>query len=133
VVRTSPGLGFRPPIADSLSVALKGRLRITDYVVVAFWTLAVALFVAAASVAPRYECDDDTHDAYVVAAHRAGIALAGLALALLAAAGLLLGGGIASHGRGRVVRLAAAVISFLLAGVMAVAAFANAVELGCLE
>jgi hypothetical protein len=31
------------------------------------------------------------------------------------------------------VRLVAAVISFLLAGVVAVAAFANAAELGCLE
>ena len=114
-------------------MALKSRLRITDFVVVALGTLAVALFVAAARVAPRSQCDDDTHDAYVVAAHRAGIALAGLALTLLAAGGLLLGGGIASHGRARVVRLVAAVVSFLLAAVMAVAAFANAVELGCLE
>ena len=127
------GLGFRPPSADILSVALKSRLRITDFLVVAFWTLAAGLFVVAASIAPQSQCDDDTHDAYVVAAHRAGIALAGLALTLLAAGGLLLGGGIASHGRARVVRLVAAVISFLLAGVVAVAAFANAVELGCLE
>ena len=114
-------------------MALKGRLRITDVVALVLWTLAVALFVAAASVAPRYQCADETHDAYVVAAHRAGFALAGLALTLLAAAGLPLGGGIASHGRARVVRLVGAFISFLLTGVMAVAAFANAVELGCLE
>ena len=114
-------------------MAFKRPIRITDFVALAFWVLATALFIVAASIAPQYQCDNVTHDAYVVAAHRSGVVLAGLALALLAAAGLLLGGGIASRGRARVLRLVAAVISLLLAGVMAIAAFANAVELGCLE
>jgi hypothetical protein len=114
-------------------VALKGPFRITDVVAFGFWALAVALFVVAAIVGPRYQCDDDTRNAYVIAAHRSGIALSGVALALLASAGLLLGGGIGNRGGARAVRLVAAGISFLLAAIVGVFALFNAVELGCLE
>ena len=114
-------------------MALKGPLRISDLAALAFWALAVALFVVAANVGPHDQCDYDTHDAYVTAAHRSGIVLSGLALALVAAAALMLGGGIASRGRARLVRLVAAVTSFLLAGIMAIAAFFNLIAFGCLE
>jgi hypothetical protein len=120
-------------IADGNRVALMGRLRVTDFVALAFWALAVALFVLAGRVGPQSQCDYGTKDAYVVAAHGAGVALAGVALALLAAAALLLGGGIASHGRARLVRMVAAVISVLLAGYLGIFAFFNLIAFGCLE
>jgi hypothetical protein len=116
-----------------MRASTSGAYRVTDVVAFALWALALALFLVAASVGPRYQCDDDTRAAYVIAAHRSALALAGVALALLASAGLLLGGGIGSRGGARVVRLVGAAISFLLAAIIGIVALFNAVELGCLE
>src|SRR5215210_2144546 len=77
----------------------------------------IALFFVAAVVGPEGQCDYDNHDAYVLAAHRSGLALFGAALALAVAASLLAVEAIRRRrGRSKVLLGLAGLISFVLAG-----------------
>ena len=112
---------------------LKGRVRSTDVVAVAFWALAFGLFAVAGAVGPAAACDYDNKDVFVIEARRSGLVLYGAALAILAAAALLLGGAVGSRRRPRLVRLLAAVLSFLAAGYVAFVGLLEYEHFDCLE
>jgi ABC-type Fe3+ transport system permease subunit len=111
------------------------RSRPADVVALAAWVVAPALVVLAEIVGPEGECEFGNKDAYVAAAHRSGVALAGAAVALVAAASFLAAGAMAKdRARGaRLVRGVGALVSLVLAALIAVVALLELVGFGCLE
>ena len=109
--------------------------RPVDVVALASWVPVAALVVVAAIVGPEGQCEYGNKDAYVAAARRSGVALAGAALAMAAAGSLLAAGALAADrtGRSRVLRGVGALVSLALAAVTAFIALLELIGFGCLE
>lgn len=98
------------------------------------WVAGVALYVAGTVVGPEESCEVSNHDRYVVEAHRAGIALLTAAVAVAAAAAFLAAGVFGDRStRSKVWHVLASVLSFVLAGIVAVIGLFELVAFGCLE
>jgi ABC-type Fe3+ transport system permease subunit len=110
------------------------QLRRSDAIALVLWVAGAALFVTGIVVGPEEECDSANHDRYVVEAHRAGIALLTAAVAVTAAAAFLAAGAIGDRStRSRVWHSLASVLSFVLAGIVAVIGLFELVAFSCLE
>ena len=110
------------------------QLRRSDAIAIALWGAGAALVVTGIAVGPEEACDFDTHDRYVVEAHRAGIALLAAAVALTAAAAFLTAGAFGRRSRrSKVWHVLASVASFGVAGIVALIGLFELVAFSCLE
>jgi MFS family permease len=109
-------------------------LRRSDAIALVLWVAGVALYVAGAVVGPDESCEESNHDQYVVEAERAGIVWMTAAVAVAAAAGFLAAGAFGDRStRSKVWHAVASVLSFVLAGIVALIGLFEWSTFGCLE
>jgi hypothetical protein len=111
------------------------QLRRPDAIALVLWVAGVALYVVGTVVGPEEACEvSPDRDRYVVEAHRSGIALLTAAVAVTAAAAFLAAGAFGDRSRrSKVWHVLASVVSFILAGIVAVIGLFVLSAIGCLE
>jgi len=109
-------------------------MRRSDTIALLLWVAGVALYVIGTVVGPDQACELSDQGRYVVEARRAGIALLTAALAVTAAAVFLAVGAFGDRStRSKVWHALASVLSFVLAGIVALIGLFEGSAIGCLE
>jgi ABC-type Fe3+ transport system permease subunit len=115
------------------AVTRRFQLRRSDAIAIVLWIAGAVLFVTGMALGPEEQCESYNHDRYVVEAHRAGVALLAAATALTAAAAFLAAGAFGHRStRSRVWHALASVISFALAGIVALIGLLQLIAFSCL-